>query len=409
MDALYQLAGAGVRVPEPYGYFNGVLVMEMITDAEGFSAPGLGDVELTPEQAREYHAFLIGQIVRMLCAGLIHGDLSEYNVLVGPEGPVIIDLPQVVSAAGNNNARMMLIRDVNNISATLGRFAPELLGHPLRRGDVGAVRAGPAAAGDAAHRRVRQRRDRRRRGRHAARHRGCAGGSDPPGTGARGGRTVMKIELTPHEARVIGCLLEKEVTTPEQYPLSINALTNACNQKSNRDPVLNLTESAVQQIVDGLMKKHLVSDRSGYGGRVTKYKQTFCNSEFGLLKFTDLERAILCELLVRGPQSAGELRTRCNRMASVADVAEVEVALRSLAEHASGPFVTRLPRLPGTRDARYGQLLTGEIAVAGDIESPPEHLPPGNRGASLADRVRALEDEVAALKQALAEIREHRA
>jgi RIO kinase 1 len=126
VDALYQLAGAGVRVPEPYGYFNGVLVMEMITDAEGFSAPGLGDVELTGEQAREYHAFLIGQIVRMLCAGLIHGDLSEYNVLVGPDGPVIIDLPQVVSAAGNNNARMMLIRDVNNISATLGRFAPEL-------------------------------------------------------------------------------------------------------------------------------------------------------------------------------------------------------------------------------------------------------------------------------------------
>ncbi len=126
VDALYQLASAGVRVPAPYGYFNGVLVMEMITDADGFSAPGLGDVELTPEQAREYHAFLIGQIVRMLCAGLIHGDLSEYNVLVGPEGPVIIDLPQVVSAAGNNNARKMLIRDVNNVSATLGRFAPEL-------------------------------------------------------------------------------------------------------------------------------------------------------------------------------------------------------------------------------------------------------------------------------------------
>ena len=127
VDALYQLAAAGVRVPEPYGYFNGVLVMELITDTGGFSAPGLGDVELTPEQAREYHAFLIGQIVRMLCAGLIHGDLSEYNVLVGPDGPVIIDLPQVVSAAGNNNARTMLRRDVNNITATLGRFAPELL------------------------------------------------------------------------------------------------------------------------------------------------------------------------------------------------------------------------------------------------------------------------------------------
>ena len=127
VDALYQLAAAGVRVPEPYGYFNGVLVMELITDAEGYSAPGLGDVELAPEQARDYHAFLIGQIVRMLCAGLIHGDLSGYNVLVGPDGPVIIDFPQVVSAAGNNNARMMLRRDVSNITATLGRFAPELL------------------------------------------------------------------------------------------------------------------------------------------------------------------------------------------------------------------------------------------------------------------------------------------
>jgi uncharacterized protein YceH (UPF0502 family) len=215
----------------------------------------------------------------------------------------------------------------------------------------------------------------------------------------------MKIELTPLEARVIGCLIEKQITTPDQYPLSLNALTNACNQKSNRDPVLDLTESAVQATVDGLLKKHLVSDRSGYGGRVTKYKQTFCNSEFGLLKFTDLERAILCELLVRGPQSAGELRTRCNRMASVADVAEVEVALRSLAEHASGPFVARLPRLPGTRDARYGQLLTGEL-VAGSGESPPGPLPAEPRGSSLADRVRALEEEVAALKQALARISE---
>ena len=127
VDALYQLTAVGVRVPEPYGYFNGVLVMELITDAEGFSALGLREVALTTGQAREYHAFLIGQIVRTLCAGLIHGDLSEYNVLVGPDGPVIIDLPQVVSAAGNNNARMMLLRDVNNISATLGRFAPELL------------------------------------------------------------------------------------------------------------------------------------------------------------------------------------------------------------------------------------------------------------------------------------------
>jgi RIO kinase 1 len=127
VDALYRLAAAGVRVPQPHGYFDGVLVMEMITHADGGSAPGLGQVELSPEQAREYHAFLVGQVVRMLCAGLVHGDLSEFNVLVGPDGPVIIDLPQAVNAAGNNHARAMLVRDVNNISATLGRFAPELL------------------------------------------------------------------------------------------------------------------------------------------------------------------------------------------------------------------------------------------------------------------------------------------
>jgi RIO kinase 1 len=127
VDALYQLVEAGVRVPQPFGYFHGVLVMELVTDAQGFSAPRLGEVDLTPEVAREYHAFLVRQVVRMLCVGLIHGDLSQYNVLVAPEGPVIIDFPQVVSAAGNNAARAMLQRDVNNITACLGRFAPELL------------------------------------------------------------------------------------------------------------------------------------------------------------------------------------------------------------------------------------------------------------------------------------------
>ena len=128
VSALYQLAAAGVRVPRPYGYFNDVLVMEMVTDAQGDPAPRLGEVELTPEQARESHGFLMQQIVRMLCAGLIHGDLSEYNVLIDASGPVIIDLPQAVNAAGNNNAFAMLERDVGNIRDTLGRFAPELLG-----------------------------------------------------------------------------------------------------------------------------------------------------------------------------------------------------------------------------------------------------------------------------------------
>jgi len=127
VDALYQLVEAGVRVPQPYGYFHGVLVMELVTDAGGFSAPRLGEIELSPQEARDYHAFLVRQVVLMLCVGLIHGDLSAYNVLVGAEGPVVIDFPQVVSAGGNNAARAMLLRDVNNLTATLGAFAPELL------------------------------------------------------------------------------------------------------------------------------------------------------------------------------------------------------------------------------------------------------------------------------------------
>ena len=127
VDALQHLAAAGVRVPRTYGFFNGVLLMELITDADGNIAPDLGEVAHSPAQARALHQILITQIVRMLCAGLVHGDLSEYNVLVAADGPVIIDLPQVVSAASNNNARMMLLRDVNNITATLGRSAPELL------------------------------------------------------------------------------------------------------------------------------------------------------------------------------------------------------------------------------------------------------------------------------------------
>jgi RIO kinase 1 len=127
VEALYRLRDAGVRVPEPHGFFHGVLVMEMVTDADGYAAPRLGEYEPTPAQARDFHAVLVRQVVRMLCCGLIHGDLSPYNVLVGPDGPVLIDFPQVVSAGGNNAARQMLLRDVNNLTAYLGRWAPELL------------------------------------------------------------------------------------------------------------------------------------------------------------------------------------------------------------------------------------------------------------------------------------------
>ncbi|SHE52713.1 RIO kinase 1 [Microbulbifer donghaiensis] len=127
VDALYRLAAAGVRVPEPFGFVDGVLLMELVADEEGYAAPRLDDVTLTPEQARDYHAQVMADVVRMLCAGLVHGDLSEFNVLVDRHGPVIIDLPQAVDAAGNNNAAMMLQRDVDNMRAYFGRFTPELL------------------------------------------------------------------------------------------------------------------------------------------------------------------------------------------------------------------------------------------------------------------------------------------
>lgn len=127
VDALYRLAAAGVRVPQPYNFVEGVLLMELVTDEHGSAAPRLNDLVLSPEQALEYHAILIKEVVRMLCAGIVHGDLSEFNVLVDAYGPVIIDLPQAVDAAANNNAPGMLERDVNNMAAYFGRFAPELL------------------------------------------------------------------------------------------------------------------------------------------------------------------------------------------------------------------------------------------------------------------------------------------
>lgn len=127
VEALYCLSQAGVRVPKPHGVYDGVLLMELVLDEHGHPAPRLNEIAMTPEQAREWHAFMIAQIVRMLCAGLIHGDLSEYNVLLDANGPVIIDLPQAVNAASNNNAFRMLERDVNNMRATFARAAPELL------------------------------------------------------------------------------------------------------------------------------------------------------------------------------------------------------------------------------------------------------------------------------------------
>jgi uncharacterized protein YceH (UPF0502 family) len=210
----------------------------------------------------------------------------------------------------------------------------------------------------------------------------------------------MTIELSLLEARVIGCLLEKEITTPEQYPLSLNALTNACNQKSNRDPVLELDEMTVQQTLDGLSKKYLVSEETGYGSRVAKYRHRFCNTEYGTLKFSPQELAIVCELLLRGPQTPGELRTRASRLCPLKDVTEVEAALDRLSQREDGPFVIRLPREPGKRESRYAHLFSGEVAVEEASESA-EASTETQSSANLEQRVAALEAEVAELKSLL--------
>jgi len=206
----------------------------------------------------------------------------------------------------------------------------------------------------------------------------------------------MNIVLSPNEARVIGCLIEKEITTPDQYPLSLNALTNACNQKTNREPVLELSEAEVRSAVDTLMKKYLVSDRSaGYGGRVTKYKQRLCNSEFGSLKFSSQELGILCVLLLRGPQTPGELRSRTNRLCEFADAEAVEATLRGLMSREDGPFIARLPRAPGARESRYAHLFSGVIESAPD-ERPVE--PAAAVGTSVHQRLSLLEEEVTRLR-----------
>ena len=212
----------------------------------------------------------------------------------------------------------------------------------------------------------------------------------------------MDIYLSRYETRVIGCLIEKEVTTPDQYPLSLNALVNACNQKSNRDPVLELDESTVMQTVDELIKKHLISDRTGFGSRVTKYRHRFCNTEFDPLKFSAQELGIVCVLLLRGPQTPGELRTRTNRLCKFGDMGEVEDTLTGLIEREDGPFVARLPREMGRRESRYAHLFSGEVE--------PEHIAeketiPAPRSSSDQARLNDLENLVSELRQDLDQLK----
>ncbi len=212
----------------------------------------------------------------------------------------------------------------------------------------------------------------------------------------------MQIELSPLEARVIGCLIEKEVTTPDHYPLSLNALMVACNQKSNRDPVMALDEATVQQTLDGLARKHLLSEASGFGSRVVKYRHRFCNTEFSELQLSPQERAVLCVLLLRGPQTPGELRTRTSRLCKFDDVRQCEAALEALASRPE-PLVVKLPREPGKRESRYAHLLCGEVDLAA-MAAAPSAPSAGSQEARIAELEQALDElrrEVAQLSARL--------
>ena len=212
----------------------------------------------------------------------------------------------------------------------------------------------------------------------------------------------MKYELTAAEARVIGCLLEKQVTTPEQYPLSVNGVVTACNQKTNREPVMNMAEHEVQEQLDNLVKRHFLRTGSGFGSRVTKYEQRFCNSEFGNLKLSPAEVALVTTLLLRGAQTPGELRSRASRMYEFSDMAEVDATLERLATREDGPYVVRLAREPGKRESRYMHLFCGEVQEPVALADEPQAAT-----GDLQARVEALESEVAALKQRLESLLEH--
>lgn len=210
----------------------------------------------------------------------------------------------------------------------------------------------------------------------------------------------MRTTLNELECRVIGVLLEKSMTTPEQYPLSLNALTNGCNQKSNRVPVMSLTEAQVSDILDTLQSKRLVQVMTGFGSRVDKYAHRFCNTEFSDIKLTDEHTALITELMLRGPQTPGELRGRSQRMATLKDVSEVESALASLQAYQPYPLVRRLEREPGKREARYQHCFSdtdGEHNQAAP-EAPAVDAPHIDNN----DRITALENEVKTLKSLVA-------
>lgn len=209
----------------------------------------------------------------------------------------------------------------------------------------------------------------------------------------------MKMVLSAQALRVLGCLLEKQVTTPEQYPLSLNGVVVACNQKSNREPVMELSESEVQNQLDQLEKRHLITASSAAGQRVVKYEQRFCNSAFGALKLNSAEVALLTLLLLRGPQTPGELRTRSGRLHEFSDVSQVEQTLEGLMERDDSARVIRLAREPGKRESRFMHLLSDE-----DENDQLQAADAPEEQGDLAARVATLEQQVAELQTQLTQL-----
>lgn len=215
----------------------------------------------------------------------------------------------------------------------------------------------------------------------------------------------MLVELDSKEARVIGCLIEKSVVTPDQYPLTLNALTNACNQKSSREPVMALTSGDVQHTIRGLEAKHLVRTAENFKSSTEKYSQRFCNTRYSDLQLDPAELAIVCLLLLRGPQTPGELRARSGRLHAFADNAEVVVALDGMMEREAGALVVKLPRTPGRKDSEYMHLFCGPIDVDAHVTETsaarPTAAPQRGGVAELTERVDRLEAELAGLKEQL--------
>jgi uncharacterized protein YceH (UPF0502 family) len=215
----------------------------------------------------------------------------------------------------------------------------------------------------------------------------------------------MLVELSAQQCRVIGVMLEKEVTTPDQYPLSLNGITLGCNQKSNREPVVQYSENDVQDIVDELKSKKLIFEHSGIGSRVVKYRHRFCNTEFGDLKLSRQQLAIVCVMLLRGAQTPGELRTRTNRLAEFENTLEVESVLEKMHDLNDEQLVVKLPREPGKRESRYAHLFSGEVDISAAMIQPQSREGDSSSTQSSLARIAQLEHQVEQLTEQVEKMR----